>query len=132
MYETYVEPRFSETDALAHVGNTVLPVWFEDARNPIFRKIHPSMEASSWPLILAHLDVDFVKQIFIGYTVTIKTQITKIGTKSFTVYQEAWQRDELAAKGSAVMVYFDFRNELTVEIPSNVRSLLEEFTEGHL
>ena len=29
-YET--EPRFSDTDALGHINNTVYPVWFEQAR----------------------------------------------------------------------------------------------------
>ncbi len=37
MLEMQIQPRFQETDALGHINNTVPAVWFESARDPLFR-----------------------------------------------------------------------------------------------
>jgi len=110
-----------------HIGNTVLPVWFEDARKPIFESIHPSLDPKDWPLILAHIDLDYRRQIFVSHEVLVKTSITDIGRKSFNVYHEVWQQDQLAASGNAVMVFFDYASSVTIEIPDDIRSKLSAF-----
>ena len=125
MFETIISPRFAETDALGHVGNTVMPVWFETAREPIFRLIHPAMSLPDWPLIIAHIDVDYLRQVHVGSDVIIKVGVKSIGVKSITVYHEAWQHNQMVAKGDAVMVYFDYKNHQTVEIPETARKNLE-------
>ena len=75
MFSMTVEPRFSETDALGHINNTVLPVWFEQARTPIFKIFTPSLAIDQWELILAKIDVSFLKQIFYGIDVEVRTFI---------------------------------------------------------
>ena len=35
MLSLTVSPRFAETDALGHINNTVIPVWFEQGRHGI-------------------------------------------------------------------------------------------------
>lgn len=126
MFETHVSPRFNEADALGHISNTVMPIWFEEARKPIFQLIHPAMTIEDWPIILAHIDVDFIKQIFVNQEVTIKSQVEKIGNSSFTIYQEAWQGNELAAAGKCVLVYFDYKNQKTANIPEAIKEKLLE------
>ena len=39
-----ITPRFCDTDALGHISNTTLPVWFEGARDPIFRWFTPDLD----------------------------------------------------------------------------------------
>lgn len=125
MIDTIIEPRFSETDALGHIGNTVMPVWFEHARSIIFKKLHPSLDIEGWPLIIAHIDVDFIRQAYIGSDVTVKIGISKLGDKSFTVYHEAWQREQKIATGNAVHVFFDFATNSTVAMPEDAREKLK-------
>ncbi len=127
MEDIIITPRFSETDALTHIGNTVLPVWFEQGRAQLMEDIHPGLDARTWPLILAHIDVDYIQQIYVGSDVRISSKITKIGAKSFNVYHEAWQNDTLAAKGNAVMVFFDYESNSTIEIPPDKRAILEKY-----
>jgi acyl-CoA thioester hydrolase len=58
--------------------------------------------------------------------VEIKTWITRIGTKSFTAYHEAWQQGRLCVKGNAVLVHYDFNLEKTTPIPEDKKKLLAE------
>ncbi|MEL7401650.1 MAG: acyl-CoA thioesterase, partial [Pseudomonadota bacterium] len=101
MFYLELEPRFSDTDALGHISNTTLPVWFEQARTPVFRIFHPTLEAETWPLIIARLEIDLMAQSYWHIPVKIKTGIGKIGNSSFHVIQEAWQGDKQIARGVA-------------------------------
>ena len=53
MFSEEFNVRFYETDALAHVSNTVLVGWFESGREPIFKLFNPELDLQNWPLILA-------------------------------------------------------------------------------
>ena len=118
MFSVTVTPRFGDMDALRHINNTVPVVWFELARNPLLKIFDPSLELKreTFPLIMAHSDYDYVDQLYFRYDVEIKSWITRIGTKSFTVYHEAWQQGRLCVKGSAVLVHFNFNTEKTIPI----------------
>jgi len=126
MYTLTVQPRFSETDALGHLNNTTLPVWFEQARTPIFKLFVPTLAINDWNLILAKTEIEFVREIFYGHDVKIKTYIEHLGNSSFVVYQEVWQQQQLAAKGRATMVHFDHDTKKSMSIPDAIRKVLSE------
>jgi acyl-CoA thioester hydrolase len=125
MLEETFAVRFYETDALAHVSNTVLAGWFEAARMPVFKLFTPELDLQNWPLILARYNIDFLRQIFYGKDVTIKTGISRIGGSSFDVYQQVWQSGELSASGTTTMVHFDYNTQKSAPIPNDVREALE-------
>jgi acyl-CoA thioester hydrolase len=58
--------------------------------------------------------------------VKITASISRVGTKSFTVYHEAWQEGRLCATGSAVVVHYDFINRKSTPIPEDKKKALEE------
>lgn len=122
MFETSVEPHFCDTDALGHISNTVLPVWFEGARAPLFRLVMPEMDLANWKLILRKVEVEFDAELFWGQTVTIKTRVGTIGNTSFQVLQEAWQGGKCCARGCVTLIYFDFETRQTVPIPDSLRA----------
>ena len=124
MFTLNITPRFSETDALGHINNTTLPVWFEEARTPIFRLFVPDLSFQSWNLILKKFEVEFRRELFHGSQVEIRTRISHLGTTSLTVAQEAWQNDRLAATGEAVLIHFDYQARRPATIPESVRSQL--------
>jgi len=124
--EITLRPRFSETDALGHISNTTLPVWFEAGREELFRRIHPAMTLEEWPLILARYEVDLKSQMFLGHDVTIKTAVEKLGTSSLRVYQEAWQQDRLAATGRTVLVNFDYSSQRSRPFIDSIRARLTD------
>lgn len=121
-----IEPRFCETDALRHISNTVLPVWFESARGPLIRAILTSSKIEDWPIIVARISVDFLAQIYFGSPVKISTAIKKVGTKSFTIQQRAYQKGKAVAEAETVLVYFDFKEQITKKIPEAMRQKIEQ------
>ncbi|MDR3166597.1 MAG: acyl-CoA thioesterase [Treponema sp.] len=128
MFITTVSPRFGDVDGLGHINNTVLAAWFELGRNPLFRIFEPDLNLSfdTWPLIMAHTDYDFVDELFFQYDVEIRTYVSRIGTKSFTLYHEAWQEGRLCVKGNAVVVHYDFKRKETTPIPEDKKKILTE------
>lgn len=113
-------PRFSDTDALGHINNTMVPVWFEGARDPVFRWFSPELDTNNWRLILAKIDVSFIDQMYYGQPMEIRTYIGRIGGSSFDVYQELWQHEKLCASGTAVMVHYDYQQQKSVKIPEQI------------
>jgi len=126
MFHLELEPRFSDTDALGHISNTTLPVWFEQARTPVFRIFHPTLEAETWPLIIARLEIDLMAQSYWHIPGEIKTGSGKIGNSSFHVIQEAWQGDKQIARGVAVLIHFDYEIEKALPIPDDIKARLAE------
>jgi len=128
MFTTIVTPRFGDMDALGHINNTVPAAWFEIARNPFIQIFDPSMELKreTFSLIMAHSDYDYLDQLYFKYEVEIKSWVSRIGSKSFTVYHEAWQQGRLCVKGTAVLVHYDFNTEKSTPIPDDKKSILEK------
>ena len=127
MFSVTIQPRFGDADMLGHINNTVLPQWFEVARDPFFRIFAPNLIVDeNFPLIMAHTDFDFLDELFFQQMVEIRTWVSRIGTKSFTAYHEAWQEGRLCVKGSAVIVHYDFRVKQTTPLPEEKKRLLEE------
>ena len=120
-------PRFCDTDALGHINNTMVPAWFEGARDPVFRWFSPTLDLNDWKLILAKIDVNFIDQMFYGQPMELRTYIGRIGGSSFDVYQEVWQHEKLCASGTAVMVHFDYTQQKSAKIPESITALMKEY-----
>jgi acyl-CoA thioester hydrolase len=126
MFTEKVMPRFSETDALGHINNTVLPVWFEAARVPIFKFFSPDLNPHNWKLIIAKVEVSFVGELFYAHEVTINTSIEQIGNSSFVIRQEAWQQDKCCAIGKTVMVRYDFVSKTKQPLSTDEKAALTQ------
>jgi len=128
MFEKFISPRFGDLDGLRHVNNCMVPIWFENARTPVFKIFNPSMQVDfeTWNLIMARIEADFLREMHWGEDVRIITHVVKLGRSSFTVGQEAWQGGKLCAMGTAVHVHFNFRTKRAVPIPDRIRLELTE------
>jgi len=125
--EATFDVRFYETDALAHVSNTVLAGWFEAGREPLFRLFTPGLDLQNWPLIIASYKIDFLAQIFYGSPVTVKTFVSRVGKSSLDVWQELWQNGKKCATGLTTMVHFDYKTQGSVVIPDDIRTSLNVY-----
>ena len=105
----------------------MVPIWFEGARDPVFRWFMPELNLNEWQLILAKIDVNFLGQMYYGEPMEIRTYVGRIGGSSFDVYQELWQRNEKKASGTAVMVYFDYRKEKSMKIPDETKAVMQQY-----
>ena len=124
MWQELITPRFSDTDALGHINNTVFAVWFEGARQDVFKIFTPELNLQHWPLIVASVKLDYHAQTHYGSDVELRTFISRIGGSSFDVYQEAWQGGIKTVSGTAVMVQFDYTSNKAVAISTAQRTQL--------
>jgi acyl-CoA thioester hydrolase len=124
MFSECLQPRFSDTDALGHINNTVFAVWFEGARQGVFRIFTPELNLQRWPLIIASVKLDYHAQTHFGAEVEIRTYISRIGASSFDVYQEAWQGGVKTVSGTAVMVHFDYQRNAAAPLDNGIKQQL--------
>jgi len=126
MFSELITPRFSDTDALGHINNTMVPIWFEGARDPVFKLFMPKLDIKNWQLILAKVTVEYHGQIFYGYPIELRTYISRVGGSSFDVYQELWQNDKKCASGTAVMVHFCYQEQVSKKIPEGIKIVMQQ------
>ena len=126
MFSEQFNVRFYETDALAHVSNTVVAGWFESGREPVFKIFTPDLDLQNWPLILASYKIDFLQQMHYGKPVEIRTYIGRIGKSSFDTYQEVWQDGEKRAAGTTTMVHFNYKTNKAEPITEQQKEQLEQ------
>lgn len=123
--------RFCETDAGGHVSNTSYFCYLEEARTKFFTAIHFGFEQANEEnsFILARTECDFIAQAYAAQTLTVKSSIEHIGTKSFTLLHEIYEKktDTLLARGRAVVVCFNFLEQRSVEIFPELRRTLQEY-----
>lgn len=124
MIETPIIPRISETDGAGHINNTVIPIWFEGGRTEIFRVLTPDLDFKNWRVALVNMNVDYLAQTYFQDPAVVRTWVDKVGTKSFTLYEELWQGARLCAKGTATYVYFNYDDQEAKPVPENVRVAL--------
>ena len=128
MFKLKVVPRFSETDALGHISNVSFPVWFEEARMPLFKFFTPDLDPKKWRLILASIKIDFTAHAFVNKYILITLVVKKIGIFPMVIEHKAFQSDYLVAKGEAILVQFAYKSQKSMAISSEIRGVLV----GHL
>ena len=124
---------WGEMDAFGHVNNAVYLRYFETARIAFFRAVeipHRDVDDAAAP-ILAKTSCEFKAPLRYPDTVDVRTWVERIGTKSFTMRYEIHSRalGTLAATGDGVVVWFDYANNKTLELPADLRARLEQH--GH-
>ncbi|MEH7438637.1 thioesterase family protein [Neobacillus drentensis] len=125
MYKKIIEPRVSETDGVGHINNTTIPIWFEAARNEIFKLFTPDSSFENWKMIILNMNVDYMKQIYFGKDVEVFTWVKKIGNSSLQLYEEIHQEGIVCAKGTVTYVNFNLKKQQSETIPQEIRKELE-------
>jgi len=107
-HEHEVQLRWSDPDSLGHVNHARALSLIEDARLALGSGGPPGVG-----LILARLEVDYLRQLYyrVGERLCVRSWVTRLGTKSFTVRQELNQDGEVAIRADVVMVLFDFATD---------------------
>lgn len=119
-----IQVRFADTDAVGHINNASYASWSELAR---LRFLEESGHAPV-NFILAHLAIDFRRQVDYTDTVDVESRVTAIGNSSFTMAQVVHANGRVAAEVKSVIVAFDYEAQRSVPIPAAFREWLESRT----
>jgi acyl-CoA thioester hydrolase len=120
-----VDIRFSDEDNMGHVFHSRIVEYVAEARiGYIDNLIEESGEDVDHTL--AHLVMDFIREIHYPGSVDVGLGIAKIGNKSLTTGYILHVDGQLVAEASCVSVFFDIGNNKTCLIPEGLRILFKD------
>jgi len=119
-----IQVRFADTDALGHLNNASFVIYAEAARLSFLGVLGTNVRS----LILAHLAIDFRKQVRFGESISVVTRVEKIGTTSVTLLQTVMVSETVAADIRSVVVSYDYEEQRATPWSAQSRAMLEEYS----
>lgn len=127
--------RWSDLDEVGHVNNAVYLTYIEQNR------IHYFEESVQWDwkkvgIILANVNINYVRPLFYPENTFVYMRINKIGTKSLEtehiIVVEKDGKTELVSRATTVLVTYDYQANTSMTIPKEIREKLETYEQRKL
>ena len=123
--------RWGDCDMFGHVNNVQFARYYESGRLEYFREVL-DLEAGPSPeetLIIADINISFLKQINHPTALEIGSRISRIGTSSFDFEAAIFapQSDEPYSTARATCVWFDYPANGSRPVPDAVRCAIQQF-----
>lgn len=121
-----IQVRFSDLDVMGHVNNSVYLSYFEYARVQYFgRLLGENWDWQKNGVLLVRNEIDYHKPVLLTDTPEVYIFVDSVGSKSFTLSYEIKVKDVVTTTGKSVLVCFDASKNTTIEVPSDMREILE-------
>src|SRR5699024_11869177 len=84
------------------------------------------VQTCALPIFLANVCCTFLQQGYFGETLHLETYPREIGHKSATLVTKIYkdEKKELIAKGESIVVYFDLKKQISLQIPEEIKEIL--------
>jgi len=127
-YETILDVRFRDIDAMGHVNNAVYATYAEQARANYFADVLDE-DLSAISSVLARIEIDYHRPVELGDgPVTVEVSVPRLGESSLPMeYEIRTVDDELAASIESVQVAYDREAGESVPIPDAWRETITEY-----
>jgi len=117
--------RFSDVDVYGHVNNVKYFEYYQEARLAFLSSLGREAEESSFPLVVARIDVDYKRPIvFRTEPYVVASWVVGVGGSSFTLEAEIKDGDEVLSRARAVLVTFDYRQQRARPLSEQERARL--------
>lgn len=128
-----VEIRFADLDSMGHVNNATYFTYMEMARLLYVRGVLGWMGGRDLQgAILARIDCDYRTPLLLGDPIRVYARVSRIGSKSFdfehVIIRESDQTE--AARGTGVLVAYDYTREQSIPVPDEWREKMIAFEPG--
>ena len=129
----YIEPvqiRFNDIDGQRHVNNAVYQSYFDIGRAGYFTVISGTeYQAGGKSVVVASVQTDFLKPIFLHDKIQVETRVSKIGNKSLTMLQRITDSNtgEVKSTCSTVFVGFDYEKQETIVISDSMKEMIKNY-----
>jgi acyl-CoA thioester hydrolase len=124
IFETTVEIRFADIDAMGHVNNAVYFSYFEQARMAYFKeRVARIWDWNEDGVIVARNEIDYIYPVFLNDRMNIRLWVEHVGSKSFSVCYRVVVGERLCASGKSVLVCFNHKNKATQVLPEAWKSV---------
>lgn len=115
-FVTSVPLRFCDTDRLGHVNNAVYNVMYEAGRAEMLEGIGLLAPGAELAVVIARLELDFLREMNWPGTVLIESAVHRIGTKSFHLRQRLSVGGVLTSRAASVLAVMDTTTRRAVAI----------------
>jgi acyl-CoA thioester hydrolase len=115
--------RFADLDLMGHVNNVATAVYFESGRVAILMKTGLYTPTEDRAAVLAHISMDYLREILFPCSLRIGTRIERIGRTSFEIGSAIFTGEHCAATGRAVIVRVDRQRRPTALADEEVARL---------
>ncbi len=129
--KTQIQIRFKDIDKLGHVNNSNHITYFEIARLDYFHELTQHELEIDWKnegIILAKLEMEYKQPIFLEDKVFVYTWVSHVGFKSFemscAIVRVVNEKEEIAAKGKAIIVCFNYKTNESIPMPDSWKRLM--------
>lgn len=132
VHEHLLQLRWSDPDSYGHVNHARALSLLEDARLAIAAEAPGVVPGRQPDVILARLEVDYLRQLHyrVGERLCVRSWVTRMGTKSFTMRQELIQDDAVAIRLDAVLVVFDITADASRPLSDEERAYWGAYLAG--
>ncbi|MEF8757470.1 MAG: thioesterase family protein [Halobacteriales archaeon] len=124
-FETEIEVRYRDVDAMGHVNNAVYATYLEQARTAYIREV-AGLSTGDIESVLASLSIDFREPIALDETVTVGLRVADLGESSITMTYGVRRADgTVAATAETVQVTYDRETDSPRPVPADWREAIE-------
>jgi Predicted thioesterase len=130
MVEVAVQMRFADVDQLGHVNNVNLQHYFDLGKTEYYlRVLKLTIDWHGEGFIQKATHTVYEAQTRLGEPIVVLSKVEKIGTTSFSMYQEIRNKetDELKAYSRSTLVMFDFEKQEKIPVPDGWRTAISVY-----
>lgn len=120
---TEVTLRFSDQDSQRHINNVSYAAYIEAGRIDFLHRALNQQDMTATSVILAHVEVDYLREMHYPGTLRVGTGIERIGNSSIATCHGIFMDDILYAVGRSVVVSLGEGSKPSTLKPEVVESL---------
>ena len=129
-YETELQVRFRDLDAMGHVNNAVYATYLEQARVDYYADVL-GVGLDDIDTVLVNLEIDYRHEVTLDDgTVTVEMGVRSIGESSVVVGYELRAGDRVAATAETTQVYVDPEAGTARPLPEDWVEKMESLRRG--
>ena len=119
--------RFCDTDQVGHVNNAVYAVLCEAGRAELMAKTGLIAPEQGHSVVIARLELDFLREMNWPGEVRIETEVARIGTKSVHLRQRLMIGETVTAQANSVLAVIDTATRRAAPITETWRAALAPY-----
>ncbi len=113
-----IQFRFTDADRFGHVNNSVYLQYYDTAKVDYFEKVGANIFHRDHAMVIAHIEFNFLGQVYTTDEVEVQTAITHIGHRSMKLSQRLVDRKsgQVKCEGFSIMVAYDLEKGESAEV----------------
>lgn len=126
VFETEIEVRWGDMDAVGHVNNAVYFTYFEQARITWLDSLGIAAMTHERGPVMANASCEFRRAIVCPARIRVEVSLGEPGRSSLPTGYRITDADDPAveyATGASVLVWIDYKTGKSVDLPDAIRAL---------